>query len=116
MMAEINFRSMAASQNKNNVTIRFGIRDFVLPVCTWFIRKCHRFEVIRDFRSLNNGGITFRVDRYITEQRDVTNQVGDRDFVSALCTGVLWTSYRFEVIRNFCSSNSGRNQFPVDYM
>jgi hypothetical protein len=37
-------------------------------VCTCFLRKCGRFEVIRDFRSLENGGIPFPVDRSIAEK------------------------------------------------
>jgi hypothetical protein len=60
-MPEIHFRSMEASQNKSNVINRFGDRDFVLAVCTCFIRKCDRFEVIRNFRSLNHGGNRFSV-------------------------------------------------------
>jgi hypothetical protein len=59
---------MKATQNKSDVTNRFGIRDFVLAVFTCFIRKCDRFEVIRDFRSLKNGGIPFPVDGSIAEQ------------------------------------------------
>jgi hypothetical protein len=50
---------MKATQNKSDVTNQFGDRDFVLAVCTCFVRKCDRFEVIRDFRSLKNGGIPF---------------------------------------------------------
>jgi hypothetical protein len=61
-MAEFHFRSIGASQNKSDVTKRFGDRDFVLAVCTGFLRKCGRFEVISDFRSLNHGGIPLPVD------------------------------------------------------
>jgi hypothetical protein len=68
-MAEFHFRSMGASQNKSDVTKRFGDRDFVLAVCTLFLCKCGRFEVIRDFCSLNNGGIPFPVDGSIAEQK-----------------------------------------------
>jgi hypothetical protein len=32
-MAEFHFRSIGASQNKSDVTNRFGDRDFVLAVC-----------------------------------------------------------------------------------
>jgi hypothetical protein len=56
-MAEFHFRSMEVSQNKSDATIRFGYRDFILAVC-----NSDRFEVIRDFRSLKNGGIPFPVD------------------------------------------------------
>jgi hypothetical protein len=61
-MAEFPFRSTGASQNKSDVTKRFGDRDFVLAVCTAFLRQCGRFEVISDFRSLNHGGIPLPVD------------------------------------------------------
>jgi hypothetical protein len=60
---------MKATQNKNDVTNRFGDRDFVLAVCTGFFRKCDRFEVIRDFRSLKNGGNPFPVDGSTVEQK-----------------------------------------------
>jgi hypothetical protein len=60
---------MEASQNKNDVTNRFGDRDFVLALITCFIRTCDRFEVILDFRSLKNGGIQFPVDGSIAEQK-----------------------------------------------
>jgi hypothetical protein len=67
-MPQTNFPSMKATQNKSDVTNRFGDRDFILAVCTWFLRKCGRFEVIRDFRSLNHGGIPFPVDGSIGEK------------------------------------------------
>jgi hypothetical protein len=60
-MAEFHFSSMEAPQNKSNVTNRFGDRDFILAVCACFLRKCDRFEVIRDFHSLNDGRIPFPV-------------------------------------------------------
>jgi hypothetical protein len=68
-MAKFHFRSMEASQSESDVTNRFGDRDFILAVCTCFVRKCGRFEVIRDFRSLNHGGIPFPVDGSIAEQK-----------------------------------------------
>jgi hypothetical protein len=73
-MPKSHFWSMGASQNKNDVTNRFGDRDFILAVCTCFLRKCDRFEVIRDFRSLKNGGIPFPADGSIAEKCDVTIQ------------------------------------------
>jgi hypothetical protein len=66
-MTEIHFRSMEAPQNKSDVTNRFVDRDFILAVCIRFLRKCGRFEVIRDFRSLKNGGNPFPVDASIAE-------------------------------------------------
>jgi hypothetical protein len=68
-MAKIRFQSMEAPQNKSNVINRFGDRDFVLAVCTCFLRKCGRFEAIRDFCSLNHGGIPFPVDGRIAEKK-----------------------------------------------
>jgi hypothetical protein len=68
-MPQIHFRSIEAPQNKSDVTSRFGDRDFILAVCTCFLRKCGRFEVIRDFRSLKNGGIPFAVDGSTAEQK-----------------------------------------------
>jgi hypothetical protein len=67
-MAEFHFRSMEAPQNKSDVTNGFGDREFVLAVCTCFLRKCGRFEVICDFRSLNHGRIPFPVDGSFTEK------------------------------------------------
>jgi hypothetical protein len=59
---------MEAPQNKSDVTNRFGDRDFQLAVCSCFIRKCDRFEVIRDFRLLKNGEIPFPVVGSIGEK------------------------------------------------
>jgi hypothetical protein len=67
-MPQTHFPSMKATQNKSDVTRGFGDRDFVLAVCTCFLRKRGRFEVIRDFRSLKNGGIPFPVDGSIAEK------------------------------------------------
>jgi hypothetical protein len=68
-MAEFHFRSIEAPQNKSDVTNGFGDRDFILAVCTYFLSNSDRFEVIRDFRSLKNGGIPFPVDRSTAEQK-----------------------------------------------
>jgi 3-keto-L-gulonate-6-phosphate decarboxylase len=59
---------MEAMQKKIDVTNLFGDRNFILAVGTCLIRKCGRFEVIRDFRSLKNGEIPFPVDGSIAEQ------------------------------------------------
>jgi hypothetical protein len=67
-MPQTHFPSLKATQNKNDVTNGFGNRDFILAVCTCFLRKCDRFEVIRDFRSLNHSGIPFPVDGSIAEE------------------------------------------------
>jgi hypothetical protein len=45
---------------------------------------------------------------------NVTNQFGDRDFVSAACACFLCNSDRFEVIGDFRSLKNGGNSFSVD--
>jgi hypothetical protein len=60
---------MEATQNKNDVTNRFGNRDFILAVCTCILCNSDRFEVIRDFPSFKQGGIPFPVDGSIAEQK-----------------------------------------------
>jgi hypothetical protein len=71
-MPETHFRSMEALHNQINVTNRLGDREFILAVCTCFIRKCGRFEVIRDFHSLWHGRNLFPIDESI--ENDVTIQ------------------------------------------
>jgi hypothetical protein len=68
-MPETHFPSMKATQNESDVTNRFDDRDFILAVCTCFLSNSDRFEVIRDFRSLKNGGIPFPVDVSTAEQK-----------------------------------------------
>jgi hypothetical protein len=68
-MPETHFRSMEAPQNKSDVANRFGDRDFILAVCTCFLFYFDRYEVIRDFRSLNHGGIPFPVQGSIAEKK-----------------------------------------------
>jgi hypothetical protein len=68
-MPQTHFPSMKATQNKSDVTNRFSDRDFVLAVCTRFLCNSDHFEVIRDFRSLKNGGIPFPVDGTTAEQK-----------------------------------------------
>jgi hypothetical protein len=65
---------MEASQNKCDVTNGFGDSDFMSAVCTCFLCNSDRFAVIRDFRSLNHGGIPFPVDGSMAEKCDVTIQ------------------------------------------
>jgi hypothetical protein len=55
-------------RTKDDVTNRFGDRDFILAVCTCFLCNSDRSAVIRDFRSLNHGGIPFPVDESIAEE------------------------------------------------
>jgi hypothetical protein len=68
-MPQTYFTSMKATQNENDVNNRFGDRDFVLAVCTHFLSNSDCFEVIRVFRSLDNGGISFLVDGSTAEQK-----------------------------------------------
>jgi hypothetical protein len=67
-MPQTHFPSMKATQNESDVTNGFGDRDFISAVCTCFLCNSNRFEVIRDFRSLNHGGIPFPVDGSIAEK------------------------------------------------
>jgi hypothetical protein len=60
-MPQTNFPTMKTTQNKSDVTNGFGDRDFVIAICTSFLSKSDRSEVIRDFHSLNHGGIPFPV-------------------------------------------------------
>jgi hypothetical protein len=68
-MTEFHFRSMEAPHSECDVTKQFEIPDFILAVCTCFVHKCRRFEVIRDFRLLNHGGIPLPVDGSTAEQK-----------------------------------------------
>jgi hypothetical protein len=92
---------MEATQNKSDVTNRFGDRDFILAVCTCFIRKCGRFEVIRDFRSLKNGGIPFPVDGSIAEQKWRHHSIPGWRFSYSLCRNFPSIWFRSKVIQEF---------------
>jgi hypothetical protein len=67
--ARIPFPVDGSTQNESDVSIGFGDRDFILTVCTCFLRKGGRFAVIRDFRSLNHGVIPLPVDRSTAERK-----------------------------------------------
>jgi hypothetical protein len=67
-MPQTHFPSVKATQNKSEVINRFSDRDFILAVCTCFLCNFDRFEVIRGFRSLKNGGNPFPVDGSIAEE------------------------------------------------
>jgi hypothetical protein len=68
-MTKILFRSIVASHNKSDITNGFGNRDFLLAVCTGFLRKGGRLEVIGDFHSLRIGRNPFPVEGSIAEQK-----------------------------------------------
>jgi hypothetical protein len=107
-MPKTHFRSMEASQNKRDVTNRFGDRDFISAPCTFFQRNSNRFEVIRCifvffFKILLLTRPTqtdWNWPEDGTERMCLgTNRFGDRDFISAPCTFFQRNSNRFEVIR-----------------
>jgi hypothetical protein len=66
-MAEFHFCFIEASQNKSDVTNRFGDRNFILDDFTGFLLKCDRFEVLWEFGSSKIGGNPFPVDGSIAE-------------------------------------------------
>jgi hypothetical protein len=92
---------MKATHNKSDVTNRFGDRDFVLAVCTCFLRKCGRFKVIRDFRSLTHGGIPFPVDGSIEEQIRRHHSISGWRFSYSLWRNFPFTFLRSKVIQEF---------------
>jgi hypothetical protein len=111
---------MEASQNKSDATNRFGDRDFILAVCTCFIRKCGHFEVIRDFPSFKHGGIPFRSMQASQNKSDVTIHFLVRGLVIhfAGLSPSIW--FRSKVIQEFhvcalvqnVSQFSGANMTP----
>jgi hypothetical protein len=68
-MPQTHFPSMKATQNKSDVTSGCDDRDFILAVCTCFLCYSDRFEVIRDFLSLNHGEIPLSVNGSTSEQK-----------------------------------------------
>jgi hypothetical protein len=92
---------MKATQKKSDVTNGFGDRDFILVVCTCFLRKCDRFEVIRDFRSLNHGGIPFPVDGSIAEKMRRHHSISGGRFSYSLCRNFPYIFLRSKVIQEF---------------
>jgi hypothetical protein len=73
-MPQTHFRSRKATQNTNDVTNRFGDRDFILAVCTCFLGNSDRSEVIRDFRSLIMAEFHFRLMEASQNKSDVSIQ------------------------------------------
>jgi hypothetical protein len=102
-MPETHFRSIKESHYQIDVTNRFGDRDFVLAVCTCFIRKCDRFEVIRNFRSLIHGGIPFPVDGSIGHQKGRQHPIPRSRFSYSLCRIFPCIWFRSKVIQEFHS-------------
>jgi hypothetical protein len=90
---------MGAPQKVSDVTNRFG--DFILVLCTCFVRNSDRFEVIRDFRSLNNGGISFPVDGSIAEQNWHHHSISGWRFSYSLCRNFPSFLFRSKVIQEF---------------
>ena len=110
-MAEFHFRSIGASQNKSDVTKRFGDRDFVLAVCSGFLRKCGLFEVIRDFRSLRNGGIPFPVDGSIAHRKWRHHSISGWRFSYSFCWNFPFIFLRSKVIQEFHACAMVKNFF-----
>jgi hypothetical protein len=100
-MPETHFQSIKRSHNQTDVANRLGDRDFILAVCTCFIRKCGRFEVIRDFRSLNHGGIPFPVDGSIAEQKWRHHSISGWRFNYSLCQNFPSILFHSKVIQEF---------------
>jgi hypothetical protein len=53
---------------KKMTSSTFGHRDFRIALCICFLRMYDRFEVVRDFRSSNEGENQFPVHRRIEEK------------------------------------------------
>jgi hypothetical protein len=100
-MPETHFRSMKATQNKNDVTNRFGDRDFILAVCTCFLCKCDRFEVIRDFRSLIMAEFHFRSMEASQNKTDVTIQFLVGGLVITLLEFSIYLASVQKLFKNF---------------
>jgi hypothetical protein len=92
---------MEAPQNESDVTNRFGERNFILAVCTCFVRKCGRFEVIRDFRSLKNSGIPFLGDGSTAEPMGWHHSISGWWFRYSLCPNFPSILFRSKVIQDF---------------
>jgi PP-loop superfamily ATP-utilizing enzyme len=100
---------MEAPQNKSDVTSRFGDRDFVLTVCTCFLCNSDRFEVIRDFRSLKNGGNPFPVDGSIVEKMWRHHSIPGWRFSYSLCRNFPFIFLRLKVIQEFYACAEVKN-------
>jgi hypothetical protein len=102
---------MEPPQNESDVTNRFSDLDFILAVCTCFLCNSDRFEVIRDFRSLKNGGNTFPVDRSIAEQKSRHHLISGWRFSCVLCRNFPSIFFRSKVIQEFHACAVGKNFF-----
>jgi hypothetical protein len=60
---------MEASQNESDKINQFGDRDFILAAFACFLSNSNYLEVIRHFRSLENGGSPFPIDGSIAIQK-----------------------------------------------
>jgi hypothetical protein len=100
-MAEFDFRSTEALQNKSRITDRFGDRNFISGVCTCFIDECDRFEVISDSRTLGTGGIPFPVDGSIEHLKWRHHSISGWRFRYSLCRNSPFILFRSKVIEVF---------------
>jgi hypothetical protein len=92
---------MRATQDKSDVTNRFGDSDFVLAVCTCFLSNCDHSEVIRDFRSVQNGGIPFPVDGSIAEKMLRHHSIPGCRFSHSLRRNFPAILFRSKVLQEF---------------
>jgi hypothetical protein len=65
---------MEATQNKNDVTNRFGDRDFILAVCTCFIVNAAVLKLFAIFVRSNMAEFHFRSMEASQNKSDVTIQ------------------------------------------
>jgi hypothetical protein len=75
--------------------------DFVLAFFTCFLCNSDRFEVIRDFRSLNNGGNPFPVDGSIEHRKLRHHSIPGWRFSYSLCGNFPSILFRSKVIQEF---------------
>jgi hypothetical protein len=104
-MPKTYFRSTEATQNKNDVTNRFGDRDFILVVCTCFLRKCDRFE-IHDFLSFMSE-FHFRLMEASQKITDVTIQFLVGGLVIHFAEIFLVSCSVQKLLKNSCLCNGG---------
>jgi hypothetical protein len=86
----------------------------VKTISECFLGKRDCFHVNCDYRLLNYASNPLPIHEGNAEKSDVTNRIGDRDFILAFCTCFLSNFDCFEFIRDFRSLKNGGIPFPVD--
>jgi hypothetical protein len=112
-MAKFHFRSMEAPQNKNDVTNRFGDRDFILAVCTCFLRKVRpfrsysRFSFVKEWRNSISG-------RWKHRRTKVTSPfTSGWRFSYSLCRNFPFILFRSIVIQEFHVCATVKKSFSI---